>query len=358
MPILANILLEASDGKLKVSATNLSISITCWINAKVSKDGATTIPAKLLSEFVSRMPRDNEIDLKLIKKTESLEFICGGSTAKMKGMPADEFPIESNIEDKEVNTIQLHPETLSEGLSLTMFAASNDESRAALTNIKFCKVGKEFLLAATDGYRLSTYNFEVDDDGDIDVLVPSSSLIPVTKACEGEGDAVSISASNRQIRFVFEYEDGINSILKTEIVSQLTDANYPDYTAIIPETHSTRAIVNTAELLKAARVASLFARDNANNVKVAFDVSEPKHTVVIEATSAERGNSRTEVSAKVIEGDSIAISFDCRYLIDALDKIQSPFVIIEALSPSRPAAIRQDGDDSFLHVLMPMHRAE
>jgi len=375
MPVLANILLEARDNQLRLAATNLEIGVTCWIGAKVEDEGSITVPARLLTEFVNSLPPDR-IDMELAARTQTLNLRCANFDANMKGIDAANFPIIPTLEGisgegkggVEGMRIELESIGLRKMVDQVVFAAASDESRPTLTGIEVTFKDGRITLAATDGYRLSVRSAHVDGsmpDVPVTVIVPARSLGELARisadADESQPVQVLVTRERNQILFQVwgrgsESKGGV--FHRVELASQLIDANFPDYRAIIPKTHTTRTVVDTALLLKAVRVAFLFARDNANIVRLKIKPANGSGSgqVSLAATSNDMGDSVNDLEA-MIEGDDLEISFNAKYLIDVLSQIDEPQVVLETTQPTRPGTIRPlgIGEDVFLHVVMPMH---
>jgi DNA polymerase-3 subunit beta len=309
-------------------------------------------------------------------RTQTLKLRCASFDANMKGIDAASFPIIPTIEGVtggETNgATQLHIELPSTGLrkmvDQVVFAASTDESRPTLTGVEVTFKEGRVTMAATDGYRLSVRSAEVDGslpDAPTTVIVPARSLGELARvsadADETRPVQVLVTQERNQILFQIWGKSGESkggAFHRVEMASQLIDANFPDYRAIIPKTHTTRTVVDTAALLKAVRVAFLFARDNANIVRLKIQPANGVTSghVSLAATSSEMGDSVNDLEA-MIEGDDLEISFNAKYLIDVLSQIDEPQVVIETTQPTRPGTIRPVGvgDKEFLHVVMPMH---
>lgn len=374
LPVLGNILIEAKDNELRLAATNLEIGINCWIGAKVEDEGAITVPAKLLSDFVNTLPPER-VDLELAVRTQTLHVHCVRSDANFKGIDAADFPIiptagtgndgDDSAASLEGTRIELETGGLRKMIDQVVFAASTDESRPTLTGVEVSFTPARLTMAATDGYRLSVRSIHLDKpfvEDPMTVIVPARSLgelgrIIADADSERTVQALVTQARNQILFQVWGKGDGRGAFHRVELASQLIDARFPDYRAIIPKSHSTRTVVDTADLLKAVRRAQLFARDNANIVRVAVSPgnSQQGH-VKLTATSAEMGDSVNELDA-LVEGDDLEIAFDARFLMDVLNQIDQPQVILETTQSTRPGTIRPlgMGEDEFLHVVMPMH---
>ena len=375
LPVLGNILLEAKDDQLRLAATNLEIGVSCWIGAKVEDEGAITVPARLLTDFVNSLPPD-QIDMELAVRTQTLHMICARYDAKMKGIDAADFPIiptmntneEGSGDDNDLlDGVEMRLETgsLRKMIDQVIFAASTDESRPTFTGVEVV-FGKETLkMAATDGYRLSVRSIALAEERDeeLTVIVPAKSLNELSRiSADGDQDQpvhVLVTQARNQVLFqVLGNSDARGSFQRVELVSQLIDAKFPDYNPLLPKSYETRTIVDTASLLKAVRVASLFARDNSNIVNVGIQPGNGEHQgqVQLTAKSSEIGDNVNEIEA-MVEGETLDIAFDARYLLDVLNRVDEPQVVIETTQPTRPGTIRPVGmgEDEFLHVIMPMH---
>lgn len=375
LPVLGNILLEAKNNELRLAATNLDIGVTCWIGAKVEDEGAITIPARLLSEFVNSMPPER-IDMELAVRTQTLHLACARHTANMKGIDASEFPIipstgtgqeqDENAEALEGTRIELETTGLRTMIDQVVFAASSDESRPTLNGVEVSFKPDRLAMAATDGYRLSVRSVHLDKpfvDGTVTVIVPARSLSDLGRIiADADSDRpVQVIVTEARNQIIFQVSgkgEGRGVFHRVELASQLIDARFPDYRAIIPKDCKTRTVVDTASLLEAVRVSRLFARDNNNIVRVAINPGDGENAgnVRLTATSAEMGDSVNEIDAQV-DGVDLEIAFDARFLVDVLSQIDQPQVVLETTQSTRPGTIRPlgIGEEEFLHVVMPMH---
>jgi DNA polymerase-3 subunit beta len=375
LPVLGNILIEARGNQLRLAATNLEIGINCWIGATVEDEGAITIPAKLIGELVASLPPD-VVTMEVSVRTQTLHLKCARIDANMKGIDAKDFPLIPTIsgaEDAEDaatqvegTRLELEAGGLRKMIDQVVFAAATDESRPTLTGVEVKFHDGRISMAATDGYRLSVRSSHIDglESGPTEpLIVPARSLSELGRiSAEGDEDnriTVLVPEANRnQILFqVIGRPDMRGAFHRVELVSQLIEARFPDYRAIIPKSHTTRTVVDTSALLKAVRVASLFARDNANIVRVTITPANgASGQLTVTATSAEQGDNVNEIDA-MVEGNALDISFNSKYLIDVLSQIDHPQVVIETTQQQRPGTIRPVGmgEDEFLHVVMPMH---
>lgn len=350
LPILSNILLETDDSGLRLSATNLEIGLRCRVDARVEAEGATTVPARLLSDFVNSLPATS-ITLELHEPSETLTLLAERSRADIKGINASDFPILPTIEHGERFT--LDGATLREMINQVAFAAASDDSRPALMGVLTAldpNAGRMTMVAA-DGFRLSVRHepLDVPLPEPIEVNIPSRALLELARlpATEAERITVAIPETRNQILF------GVGSV---ELVSQLIDGAFPDYQRVIPESCETRVVVGTKPMINAVQLASLFARDIGHIIRLRVIPEEGPQpaTMVVFAQSAEVGESRMEVDVSVV-GPGIEGAFNAKYLLDVLRVVGSDQVALEFNTPTHPCVVKPVRDVDYVYVVMPIH---
>ncbi len=364
LPVLSNILLSSDEDRLKLAATNLEVGVSCWLGAQVEDDGAITLPARLLTDWVNSMQPD-KIDMELSVRTMSVHLKCARSESNIKGIDASEFPLIPTADGEQA--LGLPPATLRKIIDQVVFAAADakDTSRPALTGVLAKFEGERLTLAATDGYRLSVRRTVLPAPApvDVNIIIPARSLAEVSRI-SGEADPdrpvdLAVATARNQILFRLygkgEGEKG--AFFQVDLVSQLIDAKFPDFTAIMPKNYVTRTVLDTGAFLRALKVASLFARDASD--RVAFAIAPGSDTMpgqlTIKATSAEAGDNVSELDA-MVEGTPLEIAFNVRYLIEAISVIDTPQVVLETTRSDRPGLFRPvgAGPEEFTHVIMPM----
>lgn len=350
LPVLSNVLLATDNGQLKLSATNLEIGINCWVGAKVEEDGAITVPARLLGDFVNSLPPER-IDLELDEETQTLNLKCARFESNIKGIDAHEFPVVPSAGDDEAG-IKLEPETLRTMIDQVVLAAATDESRPILTGVLVQFDEDNLTMAAADGFRLSVKSAPLGQTlGEpTEVIIPARALMELSRISADQEEPIELIITPARKQILFHLQN-------IDLVSQLIEGKFPDYNQIIPKGYATRSVLETSSFLKAARVSHLFARDSANIIKLEVvpagdELMNGRITLV--ATSAELGDNVADIDAS-IEGDPLEIAFNAKYLIDVLSVIDSPQVALETTAASSPGVIRPIGDDQFTHVIMPMH---
>jgi DNA polymerase-3 subunit beta len=347
LPVLGNILLATDAGRLKLAATNLEIGVTCWIGAKVDEEGATTVPARLLTDFVNSLPPDR-IDLNLNERTQTLHLKCARYDANIKGVDASEFPTIPTIGDHQ--KISMEAEVLREMIEQVTFAAATDETRPVLTGVLTRFDQDRVTFAAADGFRLSVRSatLNVPVPAPINVIIPAKALIELGRISGDQEDPIEIAITENRSQVMFH-------LTNIDLVSQLVDGTFPDFNQIIPKSYATRTVINTPELQSAVKAASVFARDASNIVRLNITPAEATTgKVTIAATSAETGDNVGEVDA-TIAGDPVEIAFNARFLADILNVLHTPQVAIETTTSASPGVVKPVGREDFTHVIMPMH---
>jgi len=351
LPVLSNILLQSDEGRLRLAATNLEIGINCWIGARVSEEGSITVPARLLTEFVNSLPT-GQIDMDLSERTQTLNLKCARFEANIKGIEGSEFPDVPTAQSIGTGErLHLKPDVFRRMIDQSAFAAATDESRPILTGVLTLFHQGGLTLAAADGFRLAVATAEIGTELDqsVGVVIPARALAELNRVSVEQHDPIELIIPQSRSQILFH-------LANVDLVSQLIEGSFPDYKQIVPKGHSTRTVVSTAELLKATRVAFLFARDAANIIRLSV-VPGGELTpgqVMITGNSAELGDNVSEFDAS-IEGDPIEIAFNARYLIDALTVMGTEKTALETNTPSSPGVLRPVSGDDYLCVIMPMH---
>ncbi|HLI05849.1 MAG TPA: DNA polymerase III subunit beta [Ktedonobacteraceae bacterium] len=350
LPILANILLATDHGRLRLSATNLEIGINCWVDAQIEEEGAITIPAKLVTDYVNSLPQ-GVVDIAVPEDGNVVNIKGGRSNTNIKGMDASEFPLIPSAEGGEL-PISLDAATLKEMINEVAFAAAEDESRPVFTGV-LVQVGNEKItFAAADAFRLAVRVAPLPGDTETrsDILIPAKTLTELARILPSEGPVQMIVTPNRaQVLFHTEQID---------LVSRLIEGTFPNFRQIIPKEYTTRAVIETKEFAADVKRAALFARDSSNitRLKVApgeNDGLEPG-TVTIEATAEDLGDNVSTLNAAV-DGPEQQIIFNVKYLAEVLGVIGSQEVALEVNSATRPGVIRPVGSTDYTYVIMPMH---
>ena len=338
LPILSNILLRTDGNRLLVAATNLEVATTQYIGAKISKPGAITVPARLISEFVSSLPKDS-IELKVVNNNIHLK--SGNYSSIINGVIADDFPELPTINEKSSISYSINIEDFKQAVSQTIITASSDSTRPVLTGVYWHSHEGQLFLAATDGYRLSERRL-VETSSEVSAIIPVQTLQEVLRTIVEDSDTVDILFDETQVRF---------RINEAEIISRLVDGNFPDYRQLIPKKSDITAVVEKQEFVRVTKIAGLFARESGGSVTVTVD--SDKKTVSLHSIASEMGENTSELSAKIIgEGQ---VTLNSRYLSEALsvlDDDELEFSFSGKLSPCILKSTKKD--TNYYHVIMPL----
>jgi len=346
LPITNNVLLATEGGRLKLAATNLEIAIVTWIGAKIEDEGAITVPARVLGEFVNSLPND-KVALQLLPKTRALELKCARFEARLSGMDADDFPPIPEIDQGAVARID--SDVLRQAIARVALAAATEDSRPVLTGVHAEFDGDTLTLTAADGFRLSVDKVSLREgvESKVSVIIPARALQEVSRLIADASDPVTITVNPAKSQVLFAAKD-------VRLISQLIQGNFPNFSQLIPQQHTTRAVVDAEEFLRATRAASIFARDASGIVRLQMTPGDNgAGRLAVSAKAEEVGDDLGEIDAKV-EGAEAKIAFNAKYLTDVLAILGKGEVALETTSPSSPGLIRPAGASQFIHVVMPM----
>lgn len=337
-----NFLLEAKEGKLHVSSTDLEIGITVELPANVEEEGGTTVLAKTFSELLLSLPQEKIL---LTLKENALEVRTSKTKSTFQTIAKEEFP--TLYEEKGEEMLRLPQTTWRKEFGKVIFCASPDTTRPALSGILIKKEEQGVLLVATDGYRLSLKQLthakrkeEKTQEKDR-YLIPARVIREATAVKETEGDlVVRVSAKNNQV--LLEQNNTI-------IVGRLIDADFPAYQKIIPTSQTTTIQFEREEMLQAVKICSIFARESANIVRLQVD----KEKTTVSANLPSVGENSVDIDA-VLKGEEAHIAFNARYLLDLFNALTEKEMICEMTGALNPGVLKIKGDESFLHIIMPI----
>ncbi len=345
LPITQNVLISTDEKQLKLAATNLEIAISCWIGAKIENEGSITIPARVLTEFVASLPSD-VINLNL--KHHTLELKSGRYEARINGLDAADFPPIPQVGDG--FSTKVKAEDLKQAISQVAFAAATEESRPVLTGVQTEFEGNKLTMAAADGFRLAVHRTALAEPvkEKVAMIIPAKAYHELNRLMGADDQEIEITLNAQKSQVLFKLK-GI------EMVSQLIQGTFPNYSQLIPQTYGTKARIDVAEFLRAIKMAAIFARDGSGIARV---IVTPGATVeagkiTISARADEIGDNVGEIDA-LVDGEAAKIAFNARYLADVLSVVKQAQVSLEVTTPSNPGVIRPVGVDNYDHVVMPM----
>jgi DNA polymerase-3 subunit beta len=344
LPVLANILLSAKKNKLIISATNLEMSVSLFVGAKVKSGGDITIPARVINDLVNNL-KPGQINLSA--KKERLSIKTSGFSSDISGMNSSDFPkVPQSIPGK---ALDLSREDFYSSLSQVLFSVSVDETRPVLTGVLVIMSKTGMVLVSTDGFRLSQKKLTLKnvDSKEGKIIIPKNTLSELLRLSNDE-KSIKFLIDEKENQVMFGISDAVLS-------SRIIDGEFPDFERIIPKESKISVNVDKEELLRAIKLASVFARDAANVVKL----SVKKTSLEISAESSQSGSQVTEVDAKVksdgpLPKEGFEIAFNYRFLEEFLNAIEGEDVRIEFSQENSPGVFLDPKDKDFLHIIMPV----
>jgi len=337
LPVLGNILISAKKGKIRLSATDLEVAITSQATGKVEEDGELTVPARMLSDFITNN-RDESINFET--KNTTLHLKSEHFEANINGISAEEFPSIPSL-PKEL-FCDIAKDDFSDAIKKVLIAPANDETRPVLAGVYFQFKDKILTLAATDSYRLAEKKIELGESvEEKKIIVPARTMNEVLRLISSENvPKIAISSTENQISF---------KIGETEVVSRLIEGAYPNYSQIIPTSSKIKVIADSAELVSAVKMSALFAKNSANNIRV----ETVKDSLIIKTIASETGDSTSKINCE-ISGGNIKVAFNARYLLDVLQVLSDSKVILEFNDDASAGVVRSEKDKEYTYIVMPL----
>ncbi|MBD3328933.1 DNA polymerase III subunit beta [Candidatus Dojkabacteria bacterium] len=349
LPILNNVMFETSKGKLMMTATDLEVGIHCWIGAEVRAEGKTTIPARQLSEFVHSVNAD-KVDGLLDNQVFTVS--TPNNYAKFNTTVADDFPTIGAIK-AEKPLLRISKEDVIDAVSKVAFSAAKDDVKPVLTGVRIEIEDDVMAFVAADGLRLSRYVVRLSTPikDSIELLVPAKAFEELARILtdfsqdEVDDEYVDFYLLEDKNQVLFRFND-------IDLVSRLIDGQFPDYKAIIPSTHQTTCSFSKVDFQNSLKVVSIIARSVLGN-KTILKVDPKKKTVTMSASQADVGSNQSVFDAEV-DGDSIEMAFSSRFLTDFLTNAAGEEIEFECNTPVSPGVFKIKGNDSYIHLIMPM----
>ena len=339
LPVLSGVLLRATGEGMEMVTTDLEISFWSKMGAKVIEEGEIVVPARLFSDLVASLPPgavDIETDKnKLILKSKQIK-------AEIMGQEADDYPVIPRMKSSQ---LKINAGEFREKVDKVSVSAAKDDTRPVLTGMLWEFKSEEVVLAATDGYRLSVDKMKIPKIEEKllgKVILPARSLMEVSRVAGEMGVdslAVEFDKENQQVIFAL---DGV------EVASRLIAGEFPPYQQIMPNTYNTRSSFGKDEFAEAVKRAKLFARENANIVRLSVEDGMLK----VVAESSQVGTNESEIEAEV-EGEKITVAFNAQYLLDYLNIFDEQNVVWETEGELKPSVFRAK-DENWMQVIMPV----
>ncbi len=346
LPITSNVLISTEHGRIKLAATNLDIALSCWIGGQIEDEGAITVPARLITDFVNSLPAE-KIQFTLAPRSRQVKLVCARNEATIGGMDADDFPPIPAIEG---DALELDAKMLREAITQVVFSAATDDSRPVLTGVDLVVEGNKLTLAAADGFRLAVRTLDLKKKvaERQEVIVPAKALAELNRLLQDQDEPVRMTFNANKTQVLFRLKD-------VELVAQLIQGTFPDYSRLIPKDWGSRAVVEVRDFLQETKIASIFARDGSGIVRITFEAGEEGKPgeMKVSARAEEIGDNEGKLDAAV-EGEASKIAFNGKYLQEVLQVLDGGRVALETTGPSQPGVIRPIDNDNYIHVVMPM----
>ena len=354
-PILSNLLLVADQGTNKISLTgfDLNLGIQTSIAASVNKSGAITIPSKLLSEIVNKLPNEKPVSIDVDNDSSNILIKSDTGSFNLKGIPSDDYPNLPFVESG--TSLNIDPSSFLKALKLTIFASSNDDSKQLLTGVNFTFKEKYLESASTDGHRLAVVLIDNEDchevnennsstEENLSVTIPTKSLREIEKL-------VSLKTSEKSIKLFYDKGQVVFISSNQIITTRTLEGTYPNYSQLIPDTFSKNFTFNTRKLTEALERIAVLADQQSSVVKINLDDND---TALISADAQDIGSANESLVVSS-SGDKFDIAFNVRYLLEGLKVIACEKVILKCNLPTTPAVlVPEDNINAFTYLVMPV----
>ncbi|MDP2685205.1 MAG: DNA polymerase III subunit beta [bacterium] len=338
LPILSNVLIEVKKGDIKLSTTNLEMGIVCEVRGKVEAEGAFTVQAKTISDYINLLPKEN-VTLELVD--QNLKIQSENSKTLMKGLEASEFPLIPQVDPE--TEIEIKGKILKNALNAVSFAVSYDETRPEINGVFFSFNEKKLTLVATDSYRLAEKSIDLENNiPEKGFIVPIKTIQELVRIIDEEEEMLKIKISDNQILFL---------VGGAQLSSRLIEGQYPDYKQIIPTEQKTSITLDTTDFINTIKRASLFCKAGSNDILLKFLVN--KNEVHVSANNLQIGESEAKQSADV-EGQDNDIIFNYRFLLEGLQNIEEPECILNINTNTNPGLLKPKKESNYVYIIMPI----
>ena len=339
LPILNNVLIRVDNKKVSLITTNLEMAVIDFLPVSNSENGVVTVPAKLLAEFVSNLPKGETIEIS--SKGSKLTISSSKYSSTINGAPADDFPELPEINEKSAVVYKISVDEFKNSVNQVIIAASNDLTRPALTGVYFNTNKNILAIAATDGYRLAEKVLIDKVESEVQAIVPASSLQEVLRSISDDVEEIEISFDNDLVRF---------RIGEIELISKLIDASFPDYQKLIPKNNDIKVILNREELTRVTKLAALFARSVGGSI--ICEAKKPDQFSV-KSIANEFGENDSIIETKVEKVGKV--NLNSRFLLDALNTLEEKELEFNFSSSLSPILLKNKKNNNYTHIIMPLN---
>ncbi len=338
LPVLANFLLSAREGRLTVTGTDMEVELISSVSADVSQDGEITVPARKMLDIIKALPDGSNITFSVSDEKATLS--TGRSRFTLATLPASEFPATDQVETLE--NIAVAEATLKKMMEKTSFAMANQDVRYYLNGLLFDFSGSQLRAIATDGHRLAICDLEssINIAGDRQLIVPRKGVMELSRMLSGDADEVTLAIGRNHIRLVKG---------NTTFTSKLIDGRFPDYKAVVPVGADKQMLVDKATFIQALQRAAILSNEKYKGVRLEAAGS----TIKIVAHNPQHEEAIEEIEAE-FNFDRLAVGFNVTYLLDALMAIETEQVSLELKDANSSCLVSAPDSDVNRHVVMPL----
>lgn len=340
LPVLANILFEATADGLRLSSTDLEVGIRCLVKADVKSTGVTTVPAKTLGEFLRTLDDGRDVAIKM-GDNQKMEIRSGRDRCSLACLPKDDYPVlpEFNMD----KAIALNHSLVRDMIRKTIFSVSTDETRYVLNGVNFVIENDTLTLIATDGRRLAFIQRTLaDKKSAVGAIIPTKAVNELARVLAGDEKGADVYMGFTENQVTFQYKGVV-------IISRLIEGNFPSFDQVIPKSHDIQLKLKTKNILQATQRAAVGTLERGGSVR--YNLAPGRLQISASAQGRVEVESEIEVDYK---GDPFVIAFNPAYLVDVLKALECDEVLLELSTPLNPGVIRPVGDDHYKYVVMPM----
>ncbi|MBQ3321148.1 DNA polymerase III subunit beta [Candidatus Saccharibacteria bacterium] len=339
LPILNNVLIRVNDKKVSLITTNLDMAVIDFLPVSSSENGVITVPAKLLAEFISNLPKGETIEIS--SKDTKVTVSAGKYSSVINGTLADDFPELPEMDEKKIVIYKLGIDEFKTSMNQVITASSNDLTRPALTGVYFNTNEGTLAIAATDGYRLAEKKLIDKVESEVRAVVPTSSLQEVLRSINDEMEEIEIAFNDDLVRF---------RLGEVEIISKLIDASFPDYQKLIPKNNDISVVLKREELIRVTKLAALFARSVGGSIVCS---TETPDTFSVKSIANEFGENDSKIETKVEKAGKV--NLNSRFLLDGLNALEEDEIEFKFSSRVSPISLKNKKSNKYTHIIMPLN---
>ena len=337
MQILGNVLLNAHQGTLNLTATDMEVEVSLGCGAEVIREGATTLPARKLLDICRSLPSDASLQIDVSSGKAKVQ--SGRSRFSLGVLPADDFPAVGSFQNQV--EIKIRASELSELVRSTQFAMAHQDVRYYLNGLLLVVEGKNVIAVATDGHRLAFCQVETEQEFPRqEVIIPRKTIIELQRLLEESDEPVQLEIANNQVKLTFA---------DIELISKLVEGKFPDYTRVVPKGYKNNFTISRDQLLRSLQRAAIMTSDKFKGVRWVIAPGSLK----ISSTNSDQEEAVEELEIDY-GGDSVDIGFNVTYLLDVLNNLKGDYVNVALGDANSSALITIPDNADFKYVVMPM----